>query len=509
MVKSVYTSALRGMDGATVKVETEVTPGLGIHVVGLADEAVKKSLLRVVTALQAQRYRVPSKKVIINLAPADLRKSVTGFDLAMALSIIAASEQDNGRLAELEQWLVLGELALDGKVRATKGVVQAYKIACISERIKGLIIPEENRGELLPFVSEEDGVEVFPVESLEDAIEKMAAPGVFTPLDAYPGAGETPNNKENYLYNSLYGQEERRAIIIAAAGGHNIISLGQHTDNYTLARALSEILPSPTPEEALVIGKVYSTTLWPANLINGRPFRNPDLYGSFVSLFGGGEWVEPGEVSKANNGVLFLERIAECPPAIDAAFRAVLDDKAVTISRLKGKYTFPAKFQMVAAAEPCPCGQKECTCSSSVRHEYLERLTNNEFFRHADMQVRVKHVPWWEVIKLKQDESWRSAIPFEQARELVASARQLQKARNAGRLNADLTRDEVMEIYHNLNDDVMVFLDKTIEKLSARSVLPIVRIARTVADVEGHHDITQSDVAEAATWRCLDSAPEE
>lgn len=486
-----------GIQAVPITVETEIaTYGIGIHLVGLADVAVRESLLRTVTALQAYGYHIPGKKIVINIAPADLHKTGCSYDLPIALAIIGASEQT--QFLSQEKYLVAGELGLDGSVRSVPGCVPALFLA--KREGLSLIVPKANAEELLPFAG---GVKVYPVDTLGEAIKVLT--------------GKTDEVKE--LYDLTFPQEEdkkplawdlihagnvavRRALEIAASGGHNIIFMGAPgSGKSTCAKALAELLPPLDFMQSAVTAGIYSLTGNIKNRDEKRPpFRAPHSSISLPGLLGGGtsDNIRPGEVSLAHNGVLFLDDFAEMPKAVTEALRGPLEDKEVKITRLRTVVEYPAHFQLAAATNPCPCGYygvgDRCTCTPAQRAAYLSHLSG-PVMDHIAMQV------WLNPTNTVQDTSHED---IEDVRKRVMAARGKQIERQ-GCLNDDLRAEKLEEVVGD-EPETKVILDKIITRLglSARSYTRILRLARTIADMDGSEKVMPFHVAEASSFRYLD-----
>ena len=486
-----------GIQAVPVTVETEIaTSNIGIHLVGLADTAARESLLRTVTALQANGYNIPGKKIVINLAPADLRKSGCGFDLPIALAVIGASEQ--AQFLSHEKYLIAGELGLDGSVRSVPGCVQALFLA--KREGLSLIMPKANAEELLPFAG---GVEVYPVNTLGEAVKVLT--------------GKTDEVKE--LHDLTFPREEekkplawdlihagnvaaRRALEIAASGGHNIIFMGAPgSGKSTCAKALAELLPPLGFMQSAVTAGIYSLAGNIKNRDEKRPpFRAPHCSISFPALLGGGtsDDIRPGEVSLAHNGVLFFDDFEEMPKAVSEALRGPLEDKEVKITRLKTVIEYPAHFQLVAATNPCPCGYygvgDRCTCTPAQRAAYLSHLSG-PVMDHIAMQV------WLNPTNAVEDTCHED---IEDVRKRVQTTREKQLARQ-GCLNDELTAQRLEEVIGD-EPETKVILDKIITHLglSARSYTRILRLARTIADMDGNEKVMPVHVAEASSFRYLD-----
>lgn len=516
MIRYTNTAKPAGINPVIVTCEVSVTDGIGIHCVGLADAVVKQSLLRTVTALQSNGFRIPGKKIIINLAPADLVKSGSGYDLAIALTVIAASKQDNGKLDNLEKWLVFGELALDGRLRAAPGAVHAVQAALNA----GLhcIIPEESIGEVAELYAAGN-----PVWAANNYVEAM---GIISDEKSFPTLEERyheilsknpkleqPSDNPADNWNNIVGNDgAKRAVEIAAAGGHSIAFVGAPGScKGFLAKALRDLLPPMTEKEAKTNALIYSHNCGLgrqyANTIQ-RPFRAPHYSCSLAALMGGGsgESVRPGEVSLANAGVLYLEEVEIAPKAVHEALRAPVEDKKVVITRLKSKIEYPADFILALGLSPCPCGYygegDRCTCTHSQRLAYISRYPTM-LLDHVTVQAYTR-VPSAREADIENE-------PFNDVKERVRLARFMQKKRYKGtkyRTNDELDRSGIEE-FIPLNEECMSFIGTLISRLelSARAYSRIIKIARTIADLAGSEEVTTAHLAEAASYRFLDRLP--
>ena len=365
MFVTVYSAKCIGIEAVGVSVETHVDLGIGIHLVGLADVAVKESLLRTMTALVTLGYRIPGKRIVINMAPADLRKNGSLYDVPIAVSIVAATGQME--LPNIEKYLILGELGLDGSIRAIPGALPCTEFAK-RNGFEGIILPEESALEAVDFKD----FNVFGVASLKDVLSILAGDDMLSDYliwnsRAYRvkrrAAVRETETELQVDFSDIIGQEgAKRGLEIAAAGGHNVLLVGAPgSGKSSLAKALPGIMPPLTSEEALVTSKIFSVSGKPGSsfgLMRKRPFRAPHCSATLSALVGGGsgDSIVPGEVSLANGGVLFLDEFGQMPKSVIEALRAPLEDREVTISRLRGNVTFPASFMLVAASNPCPCG---------------------------------------------------------------------------------------------------------------------------------------------------------
>ena len=413
-----------GIDAVEVTVEVDIDSGVGIHLVGLADIAVKESLLRTTTALTSSGYRIPGRKIVINLAPADMKKNGSGFDLPIAVGIIAASGQEE--LPDAGSYLIMGELGLDGSVRYIPGALVYAEFAARSG-LSGIILPVS----AAPEAAEIEGVRVFGVKSLDDAVRILRGAEDCRELEIRKPDGSRRKCRPapEVDFADIIGQESaKRGMEIAAAGGHNIIMIGPPGSGKTsLAKALVGILPPMSREEAMETGKIHSVAgRGGGGLEWARPFRAPHYSASLAAIIGGGSGssIIPGEVSLASNGVLFLDEFGQIPHAVTEALRGPMEDRKVVISRMRSKIEFPATFMLVAASNPCPCGYygegDRCGCSPYQRAAYLSRLSGPIMDR-MDLQVRVRPVPSDEMLRRKHGE--RSAAVAAR----VLAAREIQR----------------------------------------------------------------------------------
>ncbi len=510
MLTQIKAAKCIGTQAVVVTVETDIDHGIGIHLVGLADAAVKESLLRTVTAMETLGFRVPGKKIVINLAPADLRKNGSGYDLPIAVGIMASSGKYS--FVHAEEYLMMGELGLDGSVRPIEGALPYVELA-VASGMRGAILPAESAIE----AAEITEIPVYGISSLKEALDILQGNDCSHLLageiaGAFAASERTTAGESPVDFSDIIGQEAaKRAVEIAAAGGHNIIMIGAPgSGKSSLAKAMAGILPPMTRKESLETSRIYSVAglrKGCSGLIRQRPFRSPHYSASMAAIIGGGagDNIVPGEVTLADNGVLFLDEMPQMPKSVLESLRGPIEDRKVTISRLKNKVEFPSSFTLVAAANPCPCGYygegDRCRCTVSQRTAYMSKLSGPIMDR-IDLQVWMHPVPTEAVTRRDKAESSR-----EVARR-VCSARSRQAVRFKGEgisTNAEMSNRQT-EKYCPLDEECRQTLERIMKStgMSLRAWFRIIKVARTIADLEGEERIRPGHIMEASGYRLLD-----
>ena len=511
MLNKCFCATCVGVEAVVVTVEVDLSVGIGIHLVGLPDSAVRESLLRVITALTSYGFRIPGRKIVVNLAPADIRKEGSAYDLPIALGMLAASEQI--RPVDCERFVIMGELALDGRIRPVNGVLPVA-LQARADGFSACIFPAASAGE----ASVVEGLAVYGVSSLAEAITVLTRREECAHLLVRPQAEPEPMLRSGNDFRQVRGQRvAKRGLEIAAAGGHNLILVGAPGSGKSMmASCLPSILPPMTRDEAIETGKVYSVAGRGgqfAGLLRERPFRAPHHSTSLVSLIGGGPQAGPGEISLAHNGVLYLDEVAQFSRSLLDALRQPLEDGRVSISRARYKVDYPAHFMLVASMNPCPCGyygdgEGRCTCSRGAVEGYLSRISGPMMDRF-DLQVWVRSLSAVELLGLSGGAG--DQVPEESSAviaERVMRARAVQEARLAGEgifTNAAMNARQI-ERFCALSAACRKTLEQILERmgLSARAYSRILKVARTLADLAGSEDIQPAHLLEAAGFRFLD-----
>jgi len=505
LVKS-FGAAVFGVDAQIITVEVNISRGINFHLVGLPDSAVKESQQRIESALNTNGFKWPGKKIVINMAPADIRKEGSAYDLTLASSILAASDQINNDL--LDQFLIMGELSLDGTVQPMKGALP-IAIQARKEGFENIILPKQNAREAAVV----DQLKVYGVSNLKEVIallngnSKLERTIVHTRDEFFANINTFP-----FDFSEVKGQENvKRALEISAAGGHNLIMIGPPGAGKTmLAKRFPSILPPLSLHEALETTKIHSVSGKldkETSLMTVRPFRSPHHTISDVALVGGGSFPQPGEISLAHNGVLFLDELPEFQRTALEVMRQPLEDRKVNISRAKFSIDYPASFMLLASMNPCPCGyynhpEKDCVCSPGVVQKYLNKISGPLLDR-IDIHLEVIPVPFEKL----SDES--EAELSKDIRERVIRARLIQNERFSEEKeihsNAQMSTKMIQE-YCQLDKPSQALLKNAMEKLglSARAYDRILKVSRTIADLANSENISHLFIAEAIQYRSLD-----
>ena len=506
MLVKVYAAALQGIDATTVTIEVNSSRGIKFFLVGLPDSAVKESHERIISALQVNGYKFPTRQIVINMAPADIRKEGSSYDLPLAIGILASA----GEVSEekLSKHLIIGELSLDGSLQPIKGALP-IAISARAQGFEGFILPKQNAREAAVV----NNLNVYGVENIKEVIEffngeRQLEPTIVNTREEF----YQHQNSFPYDFADVKGQENvKRALEVAAAGGHNLIMIGAPGSGKSMmAKRLPSILPPLSLGESLETTKIHSVAgklTRNDSLIATRPFRSPHHTISQVAMVGGGQNPQPGEISLAHNGLLFLDELPEFSRSVLEVLRQPLEDRHISISRAKYSLDYPASFMLVASMNPCPCGYynhptKACVCNPGQVHRYLNRISGPLLDR-IDIQIEIVPVPFEKMAEQQTAES-SAAI-----RERVIKARKIQEERFASHpgiyCNAQM-ESKLLHQYATPDEKGLQLLRTAMTRLnlSARAYDRILKVARTIADLEGCERVMPHHLGEAISYRSLD-----
>lgn len=506
MLIKVFGAAVQGIDATLITIEVNSTRGCMFYLVGLPDSAIKESHQRIISALQVNGYKIPTSNIVINMAPADIRKEGAAYDLPLAIGMLAASETISSE--KLGRYLIMGELSLDGSIQPIKGALP-IAIKAREEKFDGIIVPQQNAREAAVV----NNLNVYGVTNIKEVIEffndnRQLEPTLVNTREEF----YEQQNSFDFDFSDVKGQENvKRALEVAAAGGHNLIMIGAPGSGKSMmAKRLPSILPPLSLGESLETTKIHSVAGKldrNSSLISKRPFRDPHHTISQVAMVGGGSYPQPGEISLAHNGVLFLDELPEFTRSVLEVLRQPLEDRNITISRVKTTIEYPASFMFVASMNPCPCGYynhptKACVCSPGQVQKYLNKISGPLLDR-IDIQIEIVPVPFEKISDQRQGE------PSAAIRERVIKARQIQEQRFANHpgiyCNAQMT-SKLLSLYAQPDNQGLTLLKNAMDRLnlSARAYDRILKVARTVADLEGSEKVSSHHLAEAIGYRNLD-----
>lgn len=506
MLIKVFGAAVQGINATLITIEVNSSRGCMFYLVGLPDSAVKESHQRIISALQVNGYKMPTSNIVINMAPADIRKEGSAYDLPLAIGILAANETISSE--KLPHYLLMGELSLDGSIQPIKGALP-IAIKAREEKFDGLIVPLQNAREAAVV----NNLNVYGVTNIKEVIEffngkcELQPTIVNTREEFY-----TRQEEFEYDFADVKGQENvKRALEVAAAGGHNLLMIGAPGSGKSMmAKRLPSILPPLSLGESLETTKIHSVAgklSRDTSLITKRPFRNPHHTISQSAMVGGGNFPQPGEISLAHNGVLFLDELPEFQRSVLEVLRQPLEDRRISISRVRCSIDYPASFTLIASMNPCPCGYynhptKACVCSPGQVQKYLNKISGPLLDR-IDIQIEIVPVPFEEMANN------HPAEPSSEIRKRVIKARQIQDTRFADQpgiyCNAQMT-SKLLAQYAQPDNKGLTLLKNAMNRLnlSARAYDRILKVSRTIADLEGSEQILSAHLAEAISYRNLD-----